>query len=205
MQLQRHGVRADRLDRLGQDQLAAVDIEALALEVLRDVGRRDRAVERIGLADALTLSAVLLVVVLVSLPRLHAFALRENEVDAMRLLERAGKILDGGESLKGIGDLAGRKELEGHLGDAIWPGEGALLMRHGYCFDLLLADGSHGEARPICLRAWPQRIGETGIAAFARPSGSVLLGHRNDAKLWSGPSQPPELAAAGWCPIARIE
>ena len=42
----------NRLDRLREDQLAPVDLEALALEELGDVGRGDRAVQLIGLADA---------------------------------------------------------------------------------------------------------------------------------------------------------
>src|SRR5437867_8261713 len=41
----------DLLDRLGQLDLAPLDLEALGRQPLRDVGRRHRAVERLGLAD----------------------------------------------------------------------------------------------------------------------------------------------------------
>ena len=51
MQLHRHGLLAQLLDRLAKPDLALVDVEALLGERLGDVGRRDRAVERFGLAD----------------------------------------------------------------------------------------------------------------------------------------------------------
>ena len=43
---------ADLLDRLGELQLAPVDVEALRGQRLGDVGRGDRAVQRLGLADS---------------------------------------------------------------------------------------------------------------------------------------------------------
>src|SRR5262245_33517158 len=41
MELERYGVLADRLDRLGQNQLAPIDLEALGLEIVGDVHRGD--------------------------------------------------------------------------------------------------------------------------------------------------------------------
>jgi hypothetical protein len=52
MELEWDGVLADRLDRFGQDQLAAIDLEALPLEEVGDVGRRHRAVQLVGVTDA---------------------------------------------------------------------------------------------------------------------------------------------------------
>src|SRR6185436_17731052 len=51
MQLDGEINRADSLDRLGELQLAPIDVEALLRQRLGDVGRGDRAVQRIGLAD----------------------------------------------------------------------------------------------------------------------------------------------------------
>src|SRR6188768_3392437 len=52
VQPHRDRVLAERADRLGQLDLALVDFEAEAGEALGDVGRRDRPVERVLLADA---------------------------------------------------------------------------------------------------------------------------------------------------------
>ena len=41
----------------------------------------------LSLVDYLTIGAILVVVVLVSIPRLRGFALRANELDAMRMLQ----------------------------------------------------------------------------------------------------------------------
>ena len=51
MQLDGEINRADSLDRLGELQLAPIDVEALLRQRLGDVGRGDRAVQRIRLAD----------------------------------------------------------------------------------------------------------------------------------------------------------
>src|SRR6266542_4864635 len=52
MQADRHGELAQVLQRFGELQLAAVDLEALAAERVDDVAGRDGAVERVLLADA---------------------------------------------------------------------------------------------------------------------------------------------------------
>ena len=51
--------------------------------------------------DALTLAAVALVVLLVSLPRLEDLAIRENEADAARLAKRLGALA--GEEDRSVG------------------------------------------------------------------------------------------------------
>src|SRR5690349_14951586 len=50
VQLQRHVVLADRLDRFRQNQLPAIDVESLALQELGDVGSRNRSVQLLGIA-----------------------------------------------------------------------------------------------------------------------------------------------------------
>src|SRR5262249_5744213 len=52
VQLQRDGVLADRLDRLRQNQLPPIDLEALALEEVGNIDRRHRSVQLLGLTDA---------------------------------------------------------------------------------------------------------------------------------------------------------
>ena len=52
MQLQRHIELAKRLERFGEDQLAPVNVEALALEEVDDVRCGDRAIELLRVADA---------------------------------------------------------------------------------------------------------------------------------------------------------
>ena len=52
MNLDRDRHLTKRLERLRQVNLALVDLEALGDERLRDVGRGDRAVQRVVLADA---------------------------------------------------------------------------------------------------------------------------------------------------------
>ena len=52
VQADRHAIDAERLDRLVQVDLALLDVEALRLELLRDVGRRDGAEQLAFFADA---------------------------------------------------------------------------------------------------------------------------------------------------------
>jgi hypothetical protein len=51
MHLDRNADLADRLQRVGQRDLPLVDLEALGLERVRDVGGGHRSIERIVLAD----------------------------------------------------------------------------------------------------------------------------------------------------------
>src|SRR5688572_8689329 len=52
MQLERHRVRTNRLDRLWQNQLPPIDLEALGLEEVGDIAGSHRAIELLGVADA---------------------------------------------------------------------------------------------------------------------------------------------------------
>jgi hypothetical protein len=148
-----------------------------------------------------TLVAIATVVLLVSLPRLRDFALRENEGDAQRLVSRLGAIdaLDDRAPARTIRELIeGQPALARQLDDAEFLEEGTLLRRHGYLFDL--AGDSSGppgfsgaSGAPRAVRGWPWAHGRTGFAAFAWLSGRGLTAHANREGLWSGPLRPPGL------------
>lgn len=149
-------------------------------------------------ADAAVLAAVAVVVLLVSLPRLREFALRENEADARTLVARLGELCAQGAPPASLGEVLARAPLlAARLEDAEWLGGGAVLRRHGYLFEL---DSS--VAQPI-IRAWPWEHGRTGCRAFRWRTGA-LEGHPNLAGGWNGlpPSAPDELSAAEWRPVA---
>ncbi|MBK7877554.1 MAG: hypothetical protein IPJ77_17795 [Planctomycetes bacterium] len=154
----------------------------------------------LGVVDYLTLAAIGLVVVLVSLPRLRAFALRENERDAVHMLRLlAGDALRHGEVLRagGLGALLASNDAHRVRLEDLELVEGGRLRRHGYLFDAR-------EAAPgrWVLRAWPWDHGHTGVGAFQIAPGGALHGHRNADGRLSGPGAPPpallDPAAAGW-------
>jgi hypothetical protein len=147
------------------------------------------------LVDILTIGAIALVVVLVSIPRLRAFAVRANELDAVHMLR----------SLSAHPAPAGRASAEWDLA-AIVGSDAALkrrledleclddgrLRRHGYLFDMTLL--RPGE--PM-LRAWPWQQGQTGCSAFVWTPQRGLLGVSNTDGRFSGPDHPPEAGDVG--------
>lgn len=156
-----------------------------------------------ALGRYLTLVAIAAVVVVISLPRLREFALRENESDARALLARLGAKLEihAAErpasvaalvSAADAADTDDRGGLSRWLGDAEYLAEGRLLRRHGYLFDV-----AEGPDRRFVVRAWPWRAGRTGTLAFVDPVGAAPLAHANQAARFSGPDSPPELSALG--------
>lgn len=155
-----------------------------------------RRIGGLRLADAITLVSVGLVVLLVSLPRLRDFALRENEADARIVVARIGELVlehDSPAALREV--LAASPDWLRRLGDAEWLEGGRMLRRHGYLFDLvrIRPDGA------VAVRAWPLEHGGTGHAAFVWTADTGLLGHGNEGGAWSGPGDPPRVEpAAGW-------
>lgn len=146
--------------------------------------------------DALSLFAIGLVVVLVSVPRLRALALRSNEDDAWQMIRLLGQEAFGGEVLaapnRDLGQLVDeRPGLAHRLDDTEVLQQGRVLRRHGYLFDLIEAGGRHE------LRAWPWRHGRTGVAAFVFTDRGELFGHPNPQALWSGLGRPPAILHAG--------
>ncbi len=153
---------------------------------------------RAGLADRLTLLAVLMVVVLVSLPRLRSFGLHDNETDALQTLLGLGKAVQAAEMLEvrpALLDLAaadetlaatvrGARRLDASANSAeLLSGDRFLL--HGYVFQWQVSDGQS------VLLAWPWNVGSTGRGVFAWTGTGMLYGHANRLGLWTGPGAAP--------------
>lgn len=169
-------------------------------------GRASRSARagRLPAVDVLTLAAVLVVVLLVSLPCLRDFAVRENERDARALLPVLVELVDGEPAAElDLAALVARTPaLAEELRDA-HPGErSGTLRHHGYVFSIApVASGVPGASGARAVLAWPLDRGRTGLRAFAcRPGGGLWL-HDNQDGRWSGPRGPERLAAAeGWAP-----
>lgn len=160
-------------------------------------------------SSRLLLIAVGAVVVFVTLPLLRGLALKENERDALRVLELVGSEVFAAEvAAPGFDELLeSRSELARRLPDTRLLAEGRLMFHHGYLFEIFRQpDGGHE------LRAWPLRHGETGLGAFWSPGPGRVLGHPNRAAAWSGLGGAPELTTesspaspgnnAGWRPLS---
>jgi hypothetical protein len=160
----------------------------------------------LSFADHMTLVLIGLVVVLVSLPRLRRFALRENESDAARMLR----------ALWTESEAQGVSLHPGILGALFGPGTGlqnraedvellddGRLRRHGYLFDVVETPGGD-----TYISAWPWEYGRTGLGAFSISASRGVLATENANGILSGPFRPPtsaELAAArSWRPLARF-
>jgi len=149
----------------------------------------------LSLVDAATLLLIGVVVVLVSLPRLRRFAIRENETDAVSMLRvLAADALASGEAIAAgelSGLLAASSEHRVRLEDVEVLEDGRL-RRHGYVFEAVR--GTDG--RPVLL-AWPWEHGRTGLGAFAVEPGGPVLGLTNEDGRISGPENPPPLPPRG--------
>jgi hypothetical protein len=142
------------------------------------------------LADALTLVAVGVVVVLVSLPRLRDFALRENEVDARTLVTRLGALASRDAAADDVhGLVAADRTLSRQLDDAEFLAGGRVLRRHGYLFEVLAAE--EARATGVRVRAWPWRHRKTGFSSFAWTTGGTLVADPDREGRWSGLEAPP--------------
>ncbi len=139
----------------------------------------------------LLLIAVGAVVVFVTLPLLQGLALKENERDALRVLELVGSQVFAAEAPSlGFDDLLQpRSELARRLPDTRLLAGGRLMFHHGYLFEILERPEGGRE-----LRAWPLRHGETGLGAFWSSAPGSVLGHPNSAAVWSGVGSAPELS-----------
>ncbi|MBL8863413.1 MAG: hypothetical protein JNK02_15585 [Planctomycetes bacterium] len=157
--------------------------------------------------DRLTLGAIGLVVVLVTLPVLRRFGLRENERDAVRTLRvlsaepgsRASR--DPRERPFALADLALANDTLRRRLEDLEPLSDGRLRRHGYLFDVTRLPS--GE--PL-LVAWPWEHGHTGSGAFAWTPARGLLGHANRDGRFGGPEAPPlgeDLDDDDWVPLRR--
>jgi cytochrome c-type biogenesis protein CcmH/NrfG len=142
-------------------------------------------------ADAATLTAVVAVVLLVSLPRLRDFALRENESDARQLVQRLAELVADpapASATPTAGELLqARPQLRRELNDLELLEGGRTLRRHGYLFQVVPAVSGPAPA----VRAWPWKHGRTGRRAFLAVPGQGLFASANQGGHWTGEAPPP--------------
>lgn len=148
--------------------------------------------------QALILSAVGVVLFLVSVPRVHQFALQDNERDATSSLLVLSKIVqaaDGDSSMRQL-SLPGTwdQEINCRLYDAHASEGSSIIRRHGYLLELAYrSDGTD------FLRAWPSKHGATGRSAYLLDPKRGLIEHPNLDGAWSGASsQRPDGTEPGW-------
>jgi len=171
-------------------------------------------------SGALSLLAILGVVVVVSLPRLRGIALQENEADARataQLLAHELRLFadDARADVPELGELLRRSSLAPALSDVELVSGGSLLRRHGYVFEIVrmpaalqlcnapLLAPSAAPVADLGIRAWPWRCAATGVTTFLVSETGVAYAHPNEPPLWEGPHRPPPLAdsLAGWAAL----
>ncbi len=153
--------------------------------------------------DRLTLAALAVAVVAVTIPRLRAMAMRANERDARAALGWLGA------ELAALPPASLQTELAGILSrlpvasrrfsDARVLASGGL-VHHGYVFRS--ARDATGAPR---LLAWPCQAGRTGEHAYAWDAGA-LFANANRPVAWSGvehalPLDVDPRRSAGWSPL----
>ncbi len=174
---------------------------------------RTRARAGLTLASAVTLGAIGAVLVLVSLPRLRGFVVRENEVDALGAVTLLADSLTAEPPGTSIESLVRGAALARRLPDATFLDAGRLMECHGYLFDLVELEPGAGVAEGVraaapagsagrAVRAWPAVAGETGTSALLATTGGTVLGHPNAALAFGGrlapPPPPAREADRGW-------
>jgi hypothetical protein len=166
---------------------------ALARPSVAEV-ERSRA-RRLPWADYLAIVSIVGVVILVSIPRLRAFAVRENELDAVHMLRALAMQpapIGGEQAGNDLARLVARDPaLQRRLEDVECLDNGRL-RRHGYLFDMTMM--RPGE--PM-LRAWPWNHGQTGRGAYVWTPQRGLIGCSNADGRFSGPQSPPAAADIG--------
>lgn len=138
--------------------------------------------------DRATILGILLLVVLVTLPRLRSLAIHENEMDALRTLGVLGGEVFAAEvaAPDRLGALfTPESGLERRLADTRVLEDGRVLLRYGYLFELVEDQSGLG------VRAWPVEHGRTGQGAFWLDAQRELHGSSNREARWSGVARPP--------------
>jgi hypothetical protein len=160
-------------------------------------------------AGVVSLTAVLAVVVAVSLPRLHGLARRENQVDARataELFARALARLAPEARALPFEELARQARLTRTLRDAEWLEDGRVLRLHGYLFELCpapatlipvegkleLTQGPQLTSDCLAVRAWPWST-STGLMAFVVAEDGPVFAHANEDGHWQGLEHRPEV------------
>src|SRR5262245_27569811 len=126
--------------------------------------------------DMAILVGIITVAVIVSLPRLSAFARHENEVDAGRMVRRLAQLFED-ESLsssppRNILELFERlpRTTRRQFEDQSVVDDGRLFLRHGYYFEYLRVPAFAGDPGGVlAIRAWPERVatGEPSFLGFS--------------------------------------
>ena len=143
--------------------------------------------------------AVALLVPLVSMNRLEAYARSANESDALQAIEllarewRLEKERPSG-AITSLDELIEARSVHHRLRDAR-PRSAGTWFYHGYLFRLF--EEQSGSA---LLVAWPRSCGNSGRAAFAATANGGILWDRNDDARYSGLDAPP-LAADSFSPL----
>jgi len=148
-------------------------------------------ISTMGLA---TLTAVIAVVVVITLSSLRGLAMRENESHVQTLLSALGSSLTSEVMAAPPTNLRALTEsdnsLAGELSDTRWSGD--LLFRHGYFVELMAP--LEAESTEPMLVAWPSQHGRTGKRAFIWRPESGLTVRANTETPWSGLENQPSAA-----------
>jgi len=165
----------------------------------------------LSLTGAISLIAVVCLLVLVSLPRLRTFILIENAADAqttVRYLISEWERIEGDPDPR-VGTLLAESVKLGHaLSDAELLEDGRLLRRHGYLFAFVprseiersyergddstrvqVLEAIAPRPQDYFLLGWPWRA-ETTPLVLGTPDGALYSPLRKDSS-WSGPNLDP--------------
>ncbi len=157
---------------------------------------------RVQSLDIAILIGIVAVVVIVSLPRLSAFARRENEADAQHLVRRLTQLFDDDSlaaappaNTKSLFELlprATRRQFE----DQSSVDDGRVLLRHGYYFEYLRVPAFAGDTRGrMSVRAWPDRRSGAGSPSFFGFSSTAVLRHASLGLDPGGLDAPPQIGS----------
>ena len=139
------------------------------------------------------------------MPRLRAFVVRANELDARYTMALLGDLLTGHDgTLESLSELIeDDAELARQFQDGTWLEEGRRLRYHGFFYELT-RDAEHPDR--VSIIGWPVAAGRTGVRAYVFRTDAVGEGtlwlHGNASGYWSGERGAPEppAATAGWSP-----
>ena len=166
--------------------------------------------------DVVTLFAIGLLLVIVSLPRLRVLAREDNQSDAFEIALTLYRALEANPEL--VPELAAGSSLDllvarspvlrKRLEDVELLDEGRRLRCHGYLFDVVRTDGFSnsteadgpggpgsseraGSSALLVVRAWPWHHERTGRAAYVVTPTGEILEHENHDGRFGGEERAP--------------
>jgi len=157
---------------------------------------------RIRSLDLALLIGIVAVVVIVSLPRLSAFARRENEADAVRMVRRMAQLFEDDSfaattpaDTKGLFERMPRAARRQFEDQAVVDG-GRVLLRHGYYFEFLRVPTFAGDTQGVlAVRAWPERRSRSAMPAYIGFSSTHVMRHTSLDPAPGGLDSPPAIGA----------